>query len=70
MEKMYRSFAYIMAANVEAVATIFCAWYGGNWLNENYGAQFDWLLVTFIIAIIVICFSWYRMFKNLIKKKN
>ncbi len=70
MANKYRAMGYIMAANAEALAYFFLAWFGGGWLNDHVHAIENWYPLTFTSALIMISISWYRMFRNLIRMKD
>lgn len=70
MANKYQALAYIMAANAEALAYFFLAWWGGGWLNDNVHLLDNWYPLSFMCALILISISWYRMFRNLTRMKD
>lgn len=68
MNHYYQKFGLVMGANVEAVMFAMGAYYGGEWLNQNYPKdEFNWFTVTTLLALILIAHSWYVLFRQLIK---
>ena len=67
MRDQYKAFGYLTAANTEAIALVVAAWFGGQWLNENWDIGIDWYVVTFPIAILIIFKSWYHIYCVLTK---
>ena len=59
----YRVLAYLLAANVEAVALLFGASYAADWLDEHYPKEFQWITVTIVLAMLGIVHAWYRFIK-------
>lgn len=68
MNEKLRMYGLVMGANVETVAYFIAAWWGGDWLNDNYPYnEFNWNTCTFVIAAILILRAWIVIIKVLIK---
>lgn len=62
-----RAFGYLLAFNVEAIALITTAWFGGRWLNTNHPISLNWFFVTFLLAVLGMGRSVYVLMKSLDK---
>lgn len=67
MNSSYRVLAYLLAANVEAVALLFGASFAADWLDSSYPQDFGWINVTIALAMVGIVHAWYR-FIRLVRK--
>lgn len=70
MANNYRSLATLLAANFEALGMLLMAWWGGGWLEEHYPIFMNWYAITFLAALSMIVISWFRMFRDLTRKKD
>jgi hypothetical protein len=67
MNKMARGFAYLLAANFEALAVFFGSWMVAKWLDENYPQPFRWILVTLPVGLLVIAHAFYVLLRALMR---
>lgn len=65
MNKNYKAFGLVMAANVEAIVLFIVAQWVGTWLNQNYPRDSDWHQISYLMAVLILGVSWYRMFRFL-----
>lgn len=70
MNHNLRNVSYLLGANMQAVSLLLVAWWVGDYLNSNFGKSFNWMLLTFIIAGIVIVHVWYVIIKKLIAQEK
>ncbi len=70
MRQKYRAYALLAGANFETVIYMIAAWQISKWLNENYKTNFDWALVCFLLALLLIARSWYAIFRILIRDQR
>ena len=70
VQQKYRVYALLAGANFESIVYMIAAWQGSKWLNENFDQGFDWTLVCFLLALLLVARSWYVMFRMLIKQQT
>lgn len=57
----------LLAANMETIALLGAAWWLAGYLNENYPRDFDWLIVTALIACVVVAHSWFVILRTILR---
>lgn len=70
MRKKFQLYALLAGVNFETVLFFMAAWQIGDWLNDSYPKNFDWALVCYLLALILIARSWYVMFRIMIKDQK
>lgn len=66
----FRAYALVMSANFEAVAIFVSAWYFSQYLQEHYDISKKQETLIYVVALVLICRSWFAMFQQLIKHQN
>lgn len=65
-----RAFSVAIAAQFQALGILALAWLGGEWLNERYPKNFNWYLVTFLIAIVTIAQTFYVILRHFMQAEQ
>jgi hypothetical protein len=65
-----KAFSVAIAAQFQALGVLALAWLSGEWLNENYPKGFNWYLVTFLVAVVVIGQTFYVMLRHFMKSDS
>lgn len=68
MANFGRAFSYLIAAQFQAVALLFFAWWAGQWLNEHYAKSFNWYAVTIPLAVIGMAQTLYVVVRQVMKE--
>jgi ABC-type molybdate transport system substrate-binding protein len=66
----FRAYALVMSANFEAIAVFISAWYLSQYLQEHYQISKRSESIIYVVALLLICRSWFAMFKQLIKHEK
>lgn len=67
MNASWAAFAYLLVLSFELVLYMVFAVVIGRKLNASLGLEFDWILVTLPISLVLCGYSLYRFFGKLIK---
>ena len=70
MTSLGRAFSLLIAIHVQIIALLFFAIVAGNYLNEHYPKDFNWLVVTLIVGGIAIVQTVYVVIKVALKQQK
>ena len=70
MRGNYQVLAYLMAVNMETVVLMLAGWWAAGWLNEHFHKDFNWMVVTFPIAALLVLHSWFVLFRTVLNTKS
>jgi hypothetical protein len=70
MDRGTRGLAMLLATQFQAIIFLGAGWYGAESLNDQYPQDFDWLLVTIPLALLLIVHSFYVVFRFVIQKEK
>lgn len=70
MRATWAPLAYLLVLSFELVLYMVGAIYLGRKLNEVWVREFDWVMITLPLSLLLCCYSLYRFFGNLIKNQQ
>ncbi len=70
MHGQMRQLGILLALNVEAVGFAIAGYLAGQWLNEHYAKDFDWLLLTMLLALLGIGYSWTMALRKFFREEK
>ena len=65
-----RAFSVAIAAQFQALGMLGLAWLGGEWLNTHHPQQFNWYIVTFLVAVVAIAQTFYVMLRHFMRTEQ
>lgn len=63
-----RGFTYLIAAQFQAVALLFFAWWAGEWMNEHWPKSFNWYAVTVPVAVLGVAQTFYVVIRQVLRE--
>ena len=70
LNRNMKTFGMVMGANVEALLFLFAAHELSGWLDGKYPLDGGWSKYTYLCAVFLIGFSWFRMFQSLVRGES
>lgn len=67
MNKYLKILAYFLSANIQSVALIAMALWGGDYLNREFPQGFNWYWVTFSLGILAVAQTFYVVIRAAIR---
>lgn len=68
--KVLQQMAQLMAVNVETLLVVGIGWWSARFFNLHYPMAYDWSLVTYSLALLIILRSWYLVFRSLFRAQR
>lgn len=65
-----RAFSVAIAAQFQALGILGLAWWAGEWLNENHQVSFNWYLLTFPMAVLMIAQTFYVLIRHFMRGES
>lgn len=68
MHNQIKQLGILLALNGEAVGMTIAGYLAGQWLNEKYPKDFSWTLLTMLLALACVVYTWTVVLKKLFRE--